>query len=104
MKRVKATLKRAEEATRGPWGLEYRGERPVVLCEGYEDETPGVCGSMSQIWPMVEEDAAFIAEARTEVPWMAKALIEAARLVRKSQRADGGITTEEARAFLRSLR
>ena len=55
---------RANAATSGPWEV----EAAAVVCDRYEDERPGVCGPHDVDWPLLAEDAEFIAHARTDVP------------------------------------
>lgn len=63
----------AAKATPGPWRVDESGDRERFVVESihYEDETPGVCGDHSTPWRLIEEDADFIAAARTAVPALA---------------------------------
>lgn len=69
----------AEKATPGPWRTEGEDCRRSCVVESahYEDEEPGICGNHSKYWALLDDDAAFIAESRTLVPELARALLAA---------------------------
>lgn len=53
-----------------PWSAVPTGETtedgtPIfhVVCDGYEDEAPLVCGSAGEAWPLFEADAKLLAAA-----------------------------------------
>lgn len=86
---IKAALERSEKATAGPW--EVGGPHPAVsviwmkhgaVIDGYECEPPVyepiafVCDDVS-MQPTAINDAALIANARTDVPRLARALLVA---------------------------
>ena len=73
-------LRRLEQAaTPGPWYSRDGGSMiwgpsaaetcDVILIESWAyGSTPGICGPHSSMWPLLREDAEFIAEARNALP------------------------------------
>jgi len=61
-----------------------------VVCDAYEDETPGICGNHSKAWPLFQEDARLIAAA----PDMLAALRAMDQICPRLQ-----VTDDEKRAF-----
>lgn len=46
-----------------PWSAVEEDGKWSVVCDAYEDETPGICGNHSKAWPLFREDARLIAAA-----------------------------------------
>jgi hypothetical protein len=59
-----ATKESITSWTPGPWVINNDDQDDLKIeSAGYEDETPGVCGSHSPQWPLTDADAALIAAA-----------------------------------------
>jgi uncharacterized coiled-coil protein SlyX len=84
-------LRMAELATPGPWSIDESTDAEYrVVSDGYEDETPGVCGKFSRQWCLESDDAEFIAFSRSTLPALAAALIaQAEEMERLRARMDG---------------
>lgn len=60
----------------GPWSAIEEDGKWLVVCDAYEDETPGICGNHSPEWPLHEGDATAIAA----LPDLIRALREMVRV------------------------
>ena len=56
------------KTTPGPWDAIDDDGPWRVRCMHYADEEPGICSDHGKTWPLIEEDAQFIAAARSAVP------------------------------------
>jgi hypothetical protein len=81
--RVQAIQKLAEAATEGPWGAETYEVR-MDNRHSYLLRTIGAPGIKLRMTAFAE-DVAFVAAARTEVPWLAAALLEALDTIDKAR-------------------
>lgn len=98
--RIEEIRQRAEAATPGPWVWKQKlwpSERLTGLSSttAFYEEYPGVPRSvLNQLDYMHEVDAAFIAEAREDIPWLLAAL--AALRTRLGEQTADGQTLKQA--------
>jgi hypothetical protein len=91
--RVQAIQKLAEAATEGPWRWnpnKHHRESDGTYEEGVFAGPPGQAATNVAVtgpsdMPQAMADAAFIAAARTEVPWLSAALLEALDTIDKAR-------------------
>ena len=96
-----------EKTTPGPWDAYEEGSIPshphgaIVVYTAYSDETP-IVATGSKMWPLMMEDAAFIAAAHNE---MGKLLdvVEAADRVVRTVLTTGASCMDDIRALNAAL-